>query len=199
MPGGVDLRTSPNARNSPTPEPPSLAPGVGSLRNESVDDFSATGRESQCVTYNSRSSAIGLKRARTLRSGSFAPLCVVCVQVCSMTVSARWRICAAIQSPARLCASVPGTRAPKSMNVRTYPRARSPSNGLATVASPRPQPPPCRTASIRMQSVDIFTSQRSTEELNVQRGRDERLRKAPVEVPVERHDARRLQAERNVI
>ena len=119
MPGGVAFRMSPNARNRPTPDPPSLAPGVGSLRNESDEDFSATGRESQCVTYSSRSSAIGLKRASTFRSGMVGPACVLCVQTCSMTVSARCRISLTIQSPARWWASVPGTRGPNSMNVRT--------------------------------------------------------------------------------
>src|SRR5262245_20280868 len=83
------------------------------------------------------------------------------------------------------------------MNVFTYPSAVFPLNGLETVASPRSHA--TSVASMRAQSVPILTSERSTKKLDVQHRRKECLRETPVEVAIERHHARRLEAERDVI
>jgi hypothetical protein len=65
-----------------------------------------------------------------LRSGSCLPLFVVCVQRCSMTVSARAFIICTIQSPARCACAVPGTRGPKATCWRVYESAESPTKAV---------------------------------------------------------------------
>jgi hypothetical protein len=53
---------------------------MGRARLPKFGSSSALGRVSQCVMYNTRCVAVGLKRAMMFVSGSLFPSGVVCVQ-----------------------------------------------------------------------------------------------------------------------
>ncbi len=75
-----------------------------------------------------------------LRSGSTVPPTVVCDQLWTITVSARWRIWAMIQSPHCCAPGVPGMRVPNASWAWTYPYAACALNGVWGVTAPPWQP-----------------------------------------------------------
>ena len=112
--GGVFLNTSASAMNSATPDAPSLAPGIG--RPLVAEVRILVGSRTR-VPVRDVEDALRRRRVEPREDVAQRQLVAAsrsCVQLCTITLSARFFIWAMIQSPVLRAAAVPGTRGPKS-------------------------------------------------------------------------------------
>ena len=121
------------SKSTPTPDPPSLAPSMGSRWRRL--SLSANGRVSQWAKSNTRSRDSGWKDPTMFFMLRMVPSNALARPSCTVTW-APWRANSlANQSAHASCVSVLGTRGPKATCVATYAYAESSLNSGATTSS----------------------------------------------------------------